>query len=94
MRACVYFLVLNPGAKANLANVRYCECFAAGILCDGCNCSNCNNNVDHETATREARQTILQRNPNAFKPKIISSPQGPRGSKVGNSTPSSFYDIV
>lgn len=30
----------------------YCECFASGRYCDGCNCSNCYNNRDHE-ATRQ-----------------------------------------
>lgn len=52
----------------------YCECFASGIYCDGCNCVNCYNNVDHETVRREAVDAILERNPNAFRPKIASSP--------------------
>ncbi|XP_057434686.1 protein tesmin/TSO1-like CXC 5 isoform X2 [Lotus japonicus] len=60
----------------------YCECFAAGIYCDGCNCLNCHNNVDNEAARQEAVGITLERNPNAFKPKIASSPQEPRYSKV------------
>ncbi|KAK4274286.1 hypothetical protein QN277_017532 [Acacia crassicarpa] len=59
----------------------YCECFAAGIHCDGCNCLNCHNNVDNEAAREEAVGIILERNPNAFRPKIASSPQEPQGSK-------------
>lgn len=59
----------------------YCECFAAGIYCDGCNCVNCHNNVDNEAARQEAVGITLERNPNAFKPKIASSPQGTRDSK-------------
>ncbi|XP_028802213.1 protein tesmin/TSO1-like CXC 5 [Neltuma alba] len=59
----------------------YCECFAAGIHCDGCNCLNCHNNVDNEAARQEAVGIILVRNPNAFRPKIASSPQEPRVSK-------------
>ncbi|KAJ1396406.1 Tesmin/TSO1-like CXC domain [Sesbania bispinosa] len=61
----------------------YCECFAAGIYCDGCNCLNCHNNVDNEAARQEAVGITLERNPNAFKPKIASSPQEPRDSKSG-----------
>ncbi|KAJ4899294.1 Protein tesmin/TSO1-like CXC 5 [Raphanus sativus] len=56
----------------------YCECFATGTYCDGCNCVNCFNNVDKETARRDAVETILERNPNAFRPKIASSPRGAR----------------
>ncbi|GLT51724.1 hypothetical protein SLA2020_251160 [Shorea laevis] len=59
----------------------YCECFASGVYCDGCNCYNCNNNVDHESARREAIEATLERNPNAFRPKIASSPHGARDSR-------------
>ena len=61
---------------------RYCECFASGIYCDGCNCANCYNNVENEVSRREAVETTLERNPNAFRPKIASSPHGPRESRV------------
>ncbi|XP_027190158.1 protein tesmin/TSO1-like CXC 5 [Cicer arietinum] len=56
----------------------YCECFASGIYCDGCNCLNCHNNVDNEAARQEAVGITLERNPNAFRPKIASSPQKPQ----------------
>ncbi|XP_021739196.1 protein tesmin/TSO1-like CXC 5 [Chenopodium quinoa] len=59
----------------------YCECFASGIYCDGCNCVNCHNNVDHESARQEAIGATLERNPNAFRPKIASSPHGSRMNK-------------
>ncbi|RDX68403.1 Protein tesmin/TSO1-like CXC 5, partial [Mucuna pruriens] len=59
----------------------YCECFAAGIYCDGCNCINCHNNVDNEAARQEAVGITLERNPNAFRPKIAGSPQEPRNFK-------------
>ncbi|CAI8599823.1 unnamed protein product [Vicia faba] len=55
----------------------YCECFAAGIYCDGCNCLNCHNNVDNEAARQEAVGITLERNLNAFRPKIASSPLKP-----------------
>ena len=48
----------------------YCECFASGRYCNACNCSNCMNNKDHEQARSKAIETILERNPNAFRPKI------------------------
>lgn len=59
----------------------YCECFASGIYCDGCNCVNCFNNVENEAARREAVENTLERNPNAFRPKIASSPHGIRDSR-------------
>ncbi|KAF5397157.1 hypothetical protein PHET_09966 [Paragonimus heterotremus] len=51
----------------------YCECFARGIACDNCNCSNCMNNVIHEEARRRAIKSTLERNPLAFHPKIGTS---------------------
>ncbi|XP_076885007.1 protein tesmin/TSO1-like CXC 5 [Bidens hawaiensis] len=59
----------------------YCECFASGIYCDGCNCVNCHNNVENEPARREAVETTLERNPNAFRPKIASSPHANRDNR-------------
>lgn len=59
----------------------YCDCFASGVYCDGCNCSNCHNNVNHEAARQEAVGATLERNPNAFRPKIAGSPHGARVGK-------------
>ncbi|KAF8090333.1 hypothetical protein N665_0479s0036 [Sinapis alba] len=59
----------------------YCECFASGTYCDGCNCLNCFNNVDNEPARREAIESTLERNPNAFRPKIASSPHDARDNR-------------
>ncbi|XP_071729486.1 protein tesmin/TSO1-like CXC 5 isoform X2 [Rutidosis leptorrhynchoides] len=59
----------------------YCECFASGIYCDGCNCVNCHNNIESEPARKEAVDTTLERNPYAFMPKIASSPQGNRDNR-------------
>lgn len=52
----------------------YCECFASGTYCDGCNCVNCCNNVENDAVRQEAVEATLERNPNAFRPKIASSP--------------------
>uniref|UniRef100_A0A1D1XMS3 Protein lin-54 n=2 Tax=Anthurium amnicola TaxID=1678845 RepID=A0A1D1XMS3_9ARAE len=59
----------------------YCECFASGVYCDGCNCTNCYNNVENEAARHEAVEATLERNPNAFRPKIASSPHTIRDSR-------------
>ncbi|XVF35465.1 hypothetical protein REPUB_Repub18cG0148300 [Reevesia pubescens] len=59
----------------------YCECFASGIYCNGCNCINCHNNVENEAARKEAVGATLERNPNAFKPKIASSPHRPQDAR-------------
>ncbi|KAG8075686.1 hypothetical protein GUJ93_ZPchr0006g44363 [Zizania palustris] len=48
----------------------YCECFAAGLYCDGCNCKQCGNKVENESARQEAINSTKQRNPKAFQPKI------------------------
>jgi len=45
---------LAPRKKRNPCNCKrskclklYCECFAAELFCDGCNCVNCNNTENH-----------------------------------------------
>lgn len=44
----------------------YCDCFAAGEMCSGCNCKDCLN--DHESEERErAVKLCMERNPFAFK---------------------------
>lgn len=70
--------------KLNLSVLRYCECYAAGIHCEGCNCTNCQNNVENEAVRQEAVEATLGRNPNAFKPKIDSSPLRLRDHGVRN----------
>ncbi|XP_010915853.1 protein tesmin/TSO1-like CXC 5 [Elaeis guineensis] len=59
----------------------YCECFASGLYCDGCNCVNCCNNVENEAARQEAVEATLERNPNAFRPKIDNSPHANRDNR-------------
>ncbi|GAX76458.1 hypothetical protein CEUSTIGMA_g3903.t1 [Chlamydomonas eustigma] len=51
----------------------YCECFASGRYCDACNCVNCFNNRENEGTRQSAVEAILERNPNAFRPKIQGS---------------------
>lgn len=60
--------------RCNCRNSRclklYCECFSAGRYCDGCNCVNCFNNREHEGKRQAAIEATLERNPNAFRPKV------------------------
>ncbi|XP_050125295.1 protein tesmin/TSO1-like CXC 5 isoform X2 [Malus sylvestris] len=72
--------VLVPQQPHTLKLV-YCECFASGIYCDGCNCVNCCNNVENEGARNDAIEATLERNPNAFRPKIASSPHGAKDTR-------------
>lgn len=52
----------------------YCDCFANGEFCgEGCHCCNCKNNVEYTEDRAKAVKTCLERNPNAFKPKVEQS---------------------
>ncbi|KAM6160893.1 tesmin [Erethizon dorsatum] len=58
-----------PGPpKITLAG--YCDCFASGDFCNNCNCNNCCNNLHHEIERFNAIKACLDRNPEAFQPKI------------------------
>ncbi|XP_014477856.1 PREDICTED: protein lin-54 homolog [Dinoponera quadriceps] len=48
----------------------YCDCFANGEFCHLCNCNNCSNNLGNEEERQRAIKSCLERNPNAFRPKI------------------------
>lgn len=48
----------------------YCECFANGEFCQNCNCNSCYNNLENEDRRKRAIRMCLERNPNAFHPKI------------------------
>ncbi|XP_060522430.1 protein lin-54 homolog isoform X2 [Cylas formicarius] len=48
----------------------YCDCFANGEFCFMCNCMNCFNNLENEEHRNRAIKACLERNPNAFRPKI------------------------
>lgn len=48
----------------------YCDCFANGEFCHLCNCMNCFNNLEKEEERQRAIRNCLERNPNAFRPKI------------------------
>ncbi len=51
----------------------YCDCFSNGLACTPeCNCCGCSNHVENDERNL-ALESILDRNPNAFKPKIESA---------------------
>uniref|UniRef100_A0ACD5W3C6 Uncharacterized protein n=1 Tax=Avena sativa TaxID=4498 RepID=A0ACD5W3C6_AVESA len=52
----------------------YCECFASGRYCNGCNCKNCSNSISNEAARHDAINVVMERNPVAFMPKIGNIP--------------------
>lgn len=54
----------------------YCDCFANGEFCSNCNCNSCFNNLEHEPERLKAIKTCLDRNPEAFKPKIGKGKEG------------------
>lgn len=52
----------------------YCECFAAGVLCDpSCKCTDCHNTSDHVEERRKAVAYKLARKPKAFQHKIVET---------------------
>ncbi|XP_063053032.1 spexin prohormone 2 [Engraulis encrasicolus] len=58
----------------------YCDCFANGEVCSNCNCINCYNNSEHENERYRAIKICLERNPEAFRPKIGNRKLGdPKG---------------
>ncbi|MGH0183836.1 UNVERIFIED_CONTAM: hypothetical protein FKN15_018835 [Acipenser sinensis] len=71
-----------PGAAAGIQTQArlplngYCDCFANGEFCNNCNCTNCYNNLEHETDRLKAIKACLDRNPEAFKPKIGKGKEG------------------
>lgn len=73
--------------RCNCKNSRclklYCECFASGRYCDGCNCNNCMNNQANEDKRHAAVEAILERNPNAFRPKIAATDDGAAAAVAG-----------
>ena len=61
----------------------YCECFAAGKFCDNCQCQNCGNTEANKKVVEETRKAIMQRDPLAFQPKILSQNQNEGRHKKG-----------
>ncbi|CAM9254094.1 unnamed protein product, partial [Phaeothamnion confervicola] len=51
----------------------YCECFANGMICQPrCRCQSCYNNPAGEKLRATAVEQTLEKNPVAFRPKIVA----------------------
>jgi hypothetical protein len=66
--------MLGPSGARKLCNCKnsrclklYCECFASGIYCDGCNCVNCSNNPNCDDVRRAAIEATLERCARAYR---------------------------
>ena len=74
-----YFPVTIAAHPCNCKKSRclklYCECFSADMYCNGCNCTSCLNNPAHQKEREEAKQLLLSRNTNAFKPRVVADAQ-------------------
>ncbi|EOD25017.1 hypothetical protein EMIHUDRAFT_237965 [Emiliania huxleyi CCMP1516] len=66
--------LVEKRGQCNCRNSRclklYCECFASGQYCFGCNCQGCHNNPENNEKRARAIDATLERNPTAFRPKI------------------------
>ena len=75
------------GKKCNCKNSKclklYCECFASGRYCDDCNCFLCKNSPESAHERQQAIEQTLERNPNAFRPKIAVLASPARGERAG-----------
>ena len=50
---------------------RYCDCFRLKKYCEGCNCIACMNTSEHDLERLQAMNSIIERNPEAFKCVIL-----------------------
>ncbi|KAI8476875.1 MAG: hypothetical protein J3K34DRAFT_516145 [Monoraphidium minutum] len=55
----------------------YCDCFSAGAFCNGCACRDCRNNEAHDAEVHAARARVMQRDADAFAPKLRRGAGGP-----------------
>eukprot|EP00605_Chrysophyceae_sp_TOSAG23-4_P002231 GSChrysophyteH1.ASY1.ANO1.2475.1 assembled CDS len=54
----------------------YCDCFHALKYCEGCNCVDCSNIQEKEAERKAAINSTLERDPEAFAPRIKDDPTG------------------
>lgn len=76
----------NCNCKNSRCLKLYCECFSSGEYCKNCNCNGCCNNIENESIRKKTVAEVLERNPNAFRPKIaptVAPPASPIGAGPG-----------
>ena len=82
----------NCNCKNSRCLKLYCECFSSGEYCKNCNCNGCCNNIENESIRKKTIAEVLERNPNAFRPKIAptlpssATPIGPGPAPTGGLT--------
>ena len=75
---------VNPcNCKKSKCLKLYCDCFAAQIYCNGCNCNECRNLEMFESERLEAVKATIARNPSAFLSKIETPTKSPSASTPG-----------
>lgn len=62
----------------------YCDCFANDTYCNDCACVDCLNTMENEDTRKEAISSILEKNPEAFRPKITNADNKTRHNKGCN----------
>lgn len=67
----------NCNCKNSRCLKLYCECFSSGEYCKNCNCNGCCNNIENESIRKKTIAEVLERNPNAFRPKIATTINAP-----------------
>ena len=73
----------------------YCECFANNKYCGpSCACKECNNLTHCEQSRINARQQILQRNPQAFRVNKLTSENGGGQSIACDASSVAMSDVV
>lgn len=64
----------------------YCECFVAEMLCGSdCNCQGCHNTSANTLLIKKAQKIILERNPAAFKKKVVANSAHTQGCRCSYS---------
>lgn len=76
----------ETGVKCNCKKSRclklYCDCFRINKYCNNCNCIECSNCVEKDEERSVVVQNILERNPDAFAPRIKEDPDSLEKEKV------------
>jgi len=68
-----YAKTVSCNCKKSRCLKLYCDCFRISKFCDGCNCVDCANNLEHSEGERaKVINQILDRNPEAFKPRVMA----------------------
>ena len=71
--ATTYTKTVSCNCKKSRCLKLYCDCFRISKFCDGCNCVDCANNLEHSEGERaKVINQILERNPEAFKPRVMA----------------------